>query len=237
MGQVAPRDAGDYLCDAMNLILRKMVINRLPPKTLLWARFADSIALPAGCETGLDLGCGAGSQLPFDKMRWFGADLDFSSLLQAHRKGKYEGLVCTNVNNIDSTFRSRSVDVVVAFDFIEHLDRAQGTRIIKQMEAIARDPVVILVPNGYVRQDARIVSAKPLMEHRSAWHPEDFHALGYCVKGWSGWKAFAGPGGVIRLRIDALFQILMTMSQPLVRERPDQAFHLLCWKDLGLKSV
>jgi SAM-dependent methyltransferase len=217
-------------CTAMDTLLRKTVINRLPPKAMLWRRFPDAVTPWLTGDTGLDLGCGSGSQLPFDKLRWFGIDLHLPSLLLAQLRGSYEGLLCCNVLSVCSAVRDKSVDVVVAFDLIEHFDKNASLCLIEQMERVARKRVIILTPNGYLDQPRKTVSRNPLMAHHSAWSSQEFKALGYTVTGWSGWKGFAGPQAYIRNNIDSLFQILMTLSQPLVAHRPQLAFHLLCYK-------
>lgn len=69
-----------------NILVNKTIINRLPPKTILWSRFSEMIEIYLVGNTGLDLGCGTGSQLSFKLLEWYGIDRDFPSLLLASKK-------------------------------------------------------------------------------------------------------------------------------------------------------
>ncbi len=221
------------MCWACNTILSKLIVNRFPPKTLLWRQFPETIAPLLRGDSALDVGCGTGSRLPFEGKQWFGVDIHFPSLLSAREKHNYAGLVCADIRQIAQVFEVKSIASVVAIDLVEHLDKRQATSLIRIMESLARCRVVILVPNGHVDQDATVVATNPWMQHRSSWSAAEMQDLGYQVRGYSGWKACAGHRGWIRRRLDALFQIMMTVSQPIVENRPRWAFHLLCWKDVG----
>lgn len=233
MGRLTSRfSVEERVCRAGDLLLRKFVINRLPPKTMLWSRFSEHLRPLVVGNVALDLGCGSGSQLPFDKSEWLGVDLHLASLIRARAKRKYRHLICANVLDVNGVFRPKSFDTVIALDLIEHFDKDQGLFLLGAMEELARHRVIVLTPNGRVEQDPSAISSNQWMEHRSAWSSADMKRLGYHVTGWSGWKGFAGPNGYFRRRMDALFQILMTLSQPFVYDKPRLAFHLFCWKDV-----
>src|SRR5574341_346608 len=79
----------------------------------------------------------------------------------------------------------RSVDSVMALDFIEHLDmdKDDGRWFIEEAQRIARRQVVIFTPLGFLPQDypegsldGNGLSAGPWQTHRSGWRPEDFGA-------------------------------------------------------------
>jgi len=100
------------------------------------------------------------------------------------------------------------------------------------MERLAKRRVIVLTPNGFVPQEPGGTAHNPWMAHRCGWTVEELRRRGYRVRGYSGWKGGAGPGWWIRNNVDALFQLLMTATQPLVADRPHLAFHLLAWKDV-----
>jgi len=212
--------------------VRKLIVNRLPRRALLWERSADAITPLLRGQTGLDLGCGAGSRLPFDRLRWYGLDQHLPSLARARRRGGYRGLVCADVRHLARVVRPSAVDVVVALDVVEHFDKSDGLALIEGMERVARRRVILVTPNGLVPQEPSTLEHNPWMAHRSGWTVEELRGLGYRVRGYSGWKGCAGPGCWIRTNVDALFQLLMTLTQPFVDSRPHLAFHLLAWKDV-----
>lgn len=217
---------------AINFLIGKLIINRLPAKAMLWSRFPEKLSALIVGERCLDLGCGQGSQLPLNNLKWYGIDKDFFSLWRASQKASYYVLVCADALSIDRLIRPKSFDTVVALDFIEHLSKSQGYRLIESIERIARCRVIILTPNGYFPQNPRKVNDNPYMDHQSGWTVIDFLNLGYQCRGWSGWKKCAGSHGWIFHNLESLFQILMTITQPFVENDPQHAFHLLCWKDI-----
>jgi SAM-dependent methyltransferase len=220
------------LAGLLQFLLRKLVVNRLPRGTLLWERASQHIEPLLVGETGLDLGCGPGSALPFGRLRWYGLDLHPPSLLRAAQRGGYRGLVCADVGAVDRVVRERSVDVVVALDVVEHFQKPEAVALLDAMERLAKRRVIVLTPNGFVPQEPGGTAHNPWMAHRCGWTVDDLRRRGYRVRGYSGWKGGAGPGWWIRNNLDALFQLLMTATQPLVADRPHLAFHLLAWKDV-----
>lgn len=66
-------------------------------------------------------------------------------------------------------------DLVYALDVIEHLTKADGLKLLDQMERLARKRVLIFTPNGYRKQTSDI----PWQIHRSGWTAEELRARGY----------------------------------------------------------
>jgi hypothetical protein len=76
----------------------------------------------------------------------------------------------------------KSVDSVFALDFIEHLEKADGLRMLREAERVARCQIVVYTPHGFFPQSYDD-PAKPdrwgmdggyWQTHRSGWSPEDF---------------------------------------------------------------
>lgn len=222
----------NQICKIVNCLLDKLIVSRLPSKTLLWSRFVEEMVAPLmGGDTAIDIGCGTGSNLPLNQ-GWIGIDVYAPALHQAPRY-LYRDLICGDLKVLDSFIKPKSADVVVAFDVVEHFAKDASVQLIQKMESVARKRVIILTPNGFIKQDSLVVAENPWMEHQCGWMPDEFLQMGYNVVGYSGWKGFAGRDNYIRHRLNGLFQILMTVSQPVVRDRPNSAFHLFCWKDLA----
>lgn len=82
-----------------------------------------------------------------------------------------------------------SVDTVIALDFIEHLDKAQGKKFIERSKIIAREQVVLFTPLGYYPQsytdndnrDRWGLSGAKWQQHKSGWLPEEFGEQWKCV--------------------------------------------------------
>lgn len=75
----------------------------------------------------------------------------------------------------------RSVDSVFALDFIEHLEKDEGLRMLREAERVARRQVVVYTPHGFYPQTHRDgasdrwgLDGGDWQTHRSGWTPEDF---------------------------------------------------------------
>jgi hypothetical protein len=76
----------------------------------------------------------------------------------------------------------KSVDTVFALDFIEHLEKSEGSAFLREAERVARRQIVVYTPLGFYPQTYED-SEKPdrwgmdggfWQTHRSGWHIEDF---------------------------------------------------------------
>ncbi|MCA1592676.1 MAG: class I SAM-dependent methyltransferase [Acidobacteria bacterium] len=79
-------------------------------------------------------------------------------------------------------FPDKSVDTVIALDFIEHLEKEDGLRMLREAERVARRQIVIYTPHGFFPQsyhepdkhDRWGMGGGYWQTHRSGWEPEDF---------------------------------------------------------------
>jgi hypothetical protein len=78
-------------------------------------------------------------------------------------------------------FPDRAVDTVAIMDVIEHLEKAEGRRLLGEAERLARRQVLVFTPLGFLGQefapgeaDAWGFGNIELQRHRSGWTPEDF---------------------------------------------------------------
>jgi hypothetical protein len=74
-----------------------------------------------------------------------------------------------------------SVDSVFALDFIEHLEKEEGLRMLREAERVARVQIVVYTPNGFFPQsyqpegrDRWGMDGGLWQTHRSGWGTEDF---------------------------------------------------------------
>jgi len=151
----------------------------------------------SGCRTVLDVGCGCSSTLrdlgvPYP----VGIDLYETSIRQARERGTHRELFCGDIRDLPRYFRPRQFEACVALDVIEHLNEAEGYRLLEQMEEIACRRVAIFTPVGFLPQNHR--EAGDFQEHLSGWKPEQLRDRGYTVIGCLGWKRLRGEGHALR---------------------------------------
>jgi hypothetical protein len=74
----------------------------------------------------------------------------------------------------------KCVDSVFALDFIEHLEKEEGFRMLREAERLARVQIVVYTPNGFFPQshagstDRWGLDGAAWQVHRSGWTAEDF---------------------------------------------------------------
>ena len=151
--------------------------------------------LPAS-KTHLDIGSNTGSSL-------LGLDPKSLTCIEAYtpaaeilRKIFPEVLEGDARNEVEKLLRDgRRFDRVTMFDFIEHLSKDEGIRMLEAVERIALREIVLFVPkenNNLINSEeykqfmSRIYQTIPpdqcdLQSHKAHWSPEDFKNLGYEV--------------------------------------------------------
>lgn len=94
-----------------------------------------------GCETILDVGCGAISPIQYfsQTIKYsVGIDSFAPSIEKSKSAGIHNEYVLMDVMEVSSKFPENSFEYVVAFDLFEHLEKNEGYRLIAMMEKIAR---------------------------------------------------------------------------------------------------
>jgi SAM-dependent methyltransferase len=185
------------------------------------------------CTSLLDLGCGRASPIGHFATRLtrcVGVDAFEPYLRESVEAGIHSDYRCLDVMEIDRNFAPASFDCVVALDLIEHLPRPAGLELLDMMERIASRKVIVFTPNGFVPQES--YDGNEWQRHLSGWTAEEMEQRGYRVLGLHGWKPLRGELGQARWQPRRLWEMVALWTQPLVRQRPRQAFHLLCIKDL-----
>ncbi|MGH8905612.1 MAG: class I SAM-dependent methyltransferase [Egibacteraceae bacterium] len=205
----------------------------------LFSRFAQQYEMAlereiiGGCESLLDLGCGADSPIRRFAHRLtysVGIDAFDRSLSRSRVSGIHTDYASMDVLRIEGEFAPKSFDCVVALDLIEHLEKDDGLRLIQAMEAIARNKVVVFTPNGFLPQAA--YENNELQEHLSGWDTSEMSARGYRVVGINGWKPLRGEYAEIVWWPQPFWTRISYLTQGWVESRPEWAFQILCVKDV-----
>jgi len=70
----------------------------------------------------------------------------------------------------------KSFDVVMATDFIEHINKEEGYEFLKNAQRIAIHKVVIFTTLGYINYPNH---ENIYLEHKCGWIPDEFNNMGY----------------------------------------------------------
>jgi len=133
-------------------------------------------------STILDLGCGCG--LPFKDTKYkrlVGIDI----FEKTFSMPEYDEVLYEDALNIDEVFKKNSFDVVIGVDFIEHLRKEDGFKIMKKAEKIASKKVIFFTPKDWSDNKEAVENQKywsygnQSNYHKSLWTEEDFTKKGY----------------------------------------------------------
>ena len=126
----------------------------------------------------LDVGCGIRPQPIVAANRYVGVDAHQPYIDRVSRDGGE--FICADWEQALRRFDDLEFDLVVALDFIEHLDRKAGNRFLRAARRVGRQ-VCIFTPLGSFPQhyqpgepDQWGMDGGHWQSHRSAWQPSDF---------------------------------------------------------------
>src|SRR3989344_1898918 len=181
-----------------------------------------------GCETILDVGCGARSPIEhFSKKfhRSVGVDMHKPSIEISRSAGIHSEYKQIDILHIEKRFKLHSFDCVIVLDVIEHLKKKEGFKLLRQMEKLARKRIIIFTPTGFLPQGE--YDENPWQVHKSGWEVEEMQRLGYRVIGINGWKPLRGEYAEIKFWPKYFWISISDITQRLVRYFPRHAFQLL----------
>lgn len=129
--------------------------------------------------------------------------------------------------------KSDKVDCVVSIGNIEHLEKAQGEKLLDEVEDWATKLVIFETPNGFVHQGPE--EGNPYQVHLSGWTPSEFRKKGYKVIGTTGLKILKknSDQGAYRLQIRGMRLLDVFLSRALfIKYFPSQCFNFIAYKIL-----
>jgi hypothetical protein len=189
------------------------------------------------CKTLLDVGCGKSSPLKYTSYSGKSMGVDgFSPSIRESKKNKiHTEYKFMNLKQLAKNFRHGQFDCVMALDVIEHFDKEQANKLIKDMEKIAKKKVIIFTPNGFITQ--KIFEGNEFQIHKSGWTVKEMRQKGYVVMGIHGWKKLRGSLAEIKYPPYFLWRFIADVTQLFTRYFPERAFALLCVKKVTPKKI
>lgn len=173
----------------------------------------------------LDIGCGENTPIKEYLSRFYSVGVDiYTPYLQENKKNNvHTEYIKANINNLNF-IKDSSFDCVIALDVIEHLEKDDGYRLLKQMNRIAKKTVVVMTPNGYINNP---VNHNLYQRHRSGWSVKDFKLVDFDIIGFNGFKYFRKESAIFR-EPNIIFMMLSKLSESFCKQHPQHAFQLLC---------
>ncbi len=185
-----------------------------------------------GMDSVLDLGCGSNSPLAKIKKHFKSVGLDsYKPSLEKSKKAKiHDDYRFGDVTKIDKFYPPKSFDAVIALDLIEHLRKSQALDLISKMEKIARKKVILLTPQGFLKQPAW--EGNPFQKHLSSWSLKELKNLGFKCWGMRGLKFIRGEFASIKYKPWIFWGLISVLSQVFVYYFPRLAFQIFAVKEL-----
>jgi len=89
------------------------------------------------------------------------------------------GLWYANICEIIENMHEKSIDISLAIDVVEHFEKEQAVKLIKNMERISKKYVLIFTPVGFRAQEREENSE--YQRHRCGFRPSEFKDIGYSI--------------------------------------------------------
>lgn len=185
------------------------------------------------CDSVLDVGSGVAHTLrQLGVKHAVGAEGYLPSLEKARSQKTHDDYVQCDVRDISKHFQAGQFDACMALDVIEHLTKADGMKLIADMERIARKRVVFFTPCGFLFQGN--TEKGDLQTHLSGWEPAEMEKLGYRVIGLLGPKKLRGEYHRLKRRPDVFWGLVSLAGQIFWSKRhPQDAAAILCVKEMS----
>jgi len=182
------------------------------------------------CITGLDIGCGSFSVLTKLRpaLQSTGIDVYGPAIDEGKIRDLHDKFILGDVMTHD--FEGQRYDVVIANEFIEHLNKEDGWRLLSRLEALASKLIIITTPNGFLPQGPEFGNQWQI--HKSGWFVNDFTGLGFEVRGTYGPKFMRGYANEFKWRGSRLWTPVSELLGSLLVPWPHFHAGLLAIKDM-----
>lgn len=184
-------------------------------------------------STLADVGCGDGETMRLldasNRLRSVGIDIFRPYLERCRGRDSHTYLVQADVRHIP--LRNKSCDVVLCLEVCEHLTKEEGLALVRELERIAKQMIIVSTPVGRYDQGSR--DENPHWAHQSRWEPSDFAAMGYLTRG-SGVRGLGGDSGIANRFpvLKPLHYAVSFLASILTYFVPVLGGHMICFKRL-----
>jgi len=77
-------------------------------------------------------------------------------------------------------FKPKIADLVLLLEVIEHLTKEEGLKLIKELEVITKDGILVSTPNKFIKQSQ--IDNNPYQIHKSFWLQSEFKTFKHKAK-------------------------------------------------------
>jgi ubiquinone/menaquinone biosynthesis C-methylase UbiE len=127
----------------------------------------------------LDIACGRGQWVPaLPPVEWVGVDIWLPYL----RAQRFQSRNLIRATAVQLPFRSRSFDVVLCLEILEHLSRDDGARMLEEAKRVAKRAVIATTPTDpLVRHSQDVINGNPHERHVTFTSSKRLVSLGFNV--------------------------------------------------------
>ena len=204
--------------------------------------------LDKDCHSILDVGCGFGRPMnTINKRKKFftlGLDSYIPALKACMNKGIHDANLLCDIRFLP--IRSKSFDIILCLEVIEHLSKCDGLILLEKINRIATREIIITTPVGFASLNRvhKRQEENPCAFHISGWFPSKFESMEYKVRGIIGLKCISGAkegglgsrftGNDILSKVKKYFIFMLNyIIRPLAYFIPNSAFRMLCVKRIN----
>jgi ubiquinone/menaquinone biosynthesis C-methylase UbiE len=100
----------------------------------------------------------------------------FAEYMTPVQEWAYNRIFIADAIDCLSSLPDNSYELLICVDVLEHFDKENGFRLLREMKRVAAKAALISTPKEFIHQD---VPANPLENHRSVWSEQDLSGYGF----------------------------------------------------------
>jgi len=142
------------------------------------------------CNSVVEFGCGHGDNLRRTDCE-AKTGVEIVSEYTTMRPADGITFIIGDAIKVAKSLASKSYDLVMLIDVVEHFYNPDGSQLILQSQRIAKKRVLIWMPEGFLRQDKEVYSGtnseyvyKPSQDHLGSWMKDDLEGMGFDTARW-----------------------------------------------------